>query len=410
MSDSTSQPTSQPASQPASPAKADRPFDIVLYGATGFTGGLVAEYLLRNMPEGGSWAVAGRNRTKLDAVVAQLAAQSPEVPAPGVVVADTDDPASLAEMARSTRVIITTVGPYLAHGEPLVAACAEAGTDYVDLTGEPEFVDRMYLTYNDAAKASGARIVHACGFDSVPHDLGVFYTMKQVPEDVPAVVYGAVHADAQFSGGTFHSAIGQFARLREAAKAAKQRRQKEGKVPGRRIKSIQGKPHRDEVLDRFLGPLPTIDPQIVLRSAAALDSYGPDFTYSHYASVGSPVTAVAGMVGVGAVALGSQVGPIRSQILRRIERGAGPSESRRARSSFDVTFVALAGGRRVVTRVSGGDPGYTETSMMLAESGLCLAFDDLPALSGQLTTAQAMGDALLGRVERGGLTFEVLSS
>ena len=403
VSESTSQSESQVA-------KAERPFDIVLYGATGFTGGLVADYLLRNMPEGGAWAVAGRNRTKLDAVAARLAAEMPEVPAPGIVVADTEDAGSLAEMARSTRVIITTVGPYLEYGEPLVAACAEAGTDYVDLTGEPEFVDKMYLAYNDAAVASGARIVHACGFDSIPHDLGVFYTMKHVPEGVPAVVYGAVRADARFSGGTFHSAIGQFARLREAAKSAKQRRKKEGNAPGRRIKSIQGKPHRDEVLERYLVPLPTIDPQIVLRSAAALESYGPDFTYSHYASVGSPVTATVGMVGVGAIALGSQLPPIRSQILRRIDRGAGPDEARRAQSSFDVTFVAMAGGRRVLSRVSGGDPGYTETSMMLAESGLCLAFDDLPDLSGQLTTAQAMGDALLERVERGGLTFEILSS
>lgn len=390
--------------------KSERPFDIVLYGATGFTGGLVADYLLRNMPEGGSWAIAGRNRTKLDAVAARLAAEMPDVPAPGIVIADTGDQASLDEMAESARVVITTVGPYLEYGEPLVAACARAGTDYVDLTGEPEFADRMYLEYHDTAKANGARIVHACGFDSIPHDMGVYYTMKQVPEGVPVVVYGAVHADAQFSGGTFHSAIGQFARLRQAAAVAKRRRQKEGKVPGRRIKSVQGKPHQDRVLGRWLVPLPTIDPQIVLRSAAALDSYGPDFTYSHYASVGSPVTATAGMVGVGALALGSQLGPIRSQILKRIDRGAGPSDSRRARSSFSVTFVALAGGRRVVTRVSGGDPGYTETSMMLAESALCLAFDDLPPLAGQLTTAQAMGDALLERVERGGLTFEVLSS
>ena len=400
---------SQATSQPA-PDKAGRPYDIVLYGATGFTGGLVADYLLRHMPEGGSWAVAGRNRTKLDALVARLATEMPDVPAPGVVVADTEDARSLVEMALSTRVVITTVGPYLEYGEPLVAACAEVGTDYVDLTGEPEFVDRMYLAHHDAAVASGARIVHACGFDSIPHDLGVFYTMKQVPEGVPAVVYGAVRANAQFSGGTFHSAIGQFSRLRDAAKIAKQRRQKEGRVAGRRIKSVQGKPHHDSVLDRWLVPLPTVDPQIVLRSAAALDSYGPDFTYSHYASVGSPVTATAGLVGVGALALGSQVGPIRSQILKRIDRGAGPSESRRARSSFDVTFVAMAGGRRVVTRVSGGDPGYTETSMMLAESALCLAFDDLPELSGQLTTVQAMGDALLDRVQRGGLTFEVLST
>lgn len=403
MSDTTNQPATDPDTT-------DRPFDIVLYGATGFTGGLVAEYLMRAMPVGGSWAVAGRSRTKLDALVARLANEMPDVPAPGVVVADTEDAETLAEMARAARVVITTVGPYLEYGEPLVAACAEAGTDYVDLTGEPEFVDRMFLEYHDKAVASGARLVHACGFDSIPHDLGVYYTMKQVPEGVPVAVYGAVRADAQFSGGTFHSAIGQFARLREAARTARLRRQKEGRVEGRRIKSVQGKPHRDTVLGRWLVPLPTIDPQVVLRSAAALDSYGPDFTYSHYASVGSPVTATAGMIGVGAVALGSQLGPVRSQILKRIDRGAGPSESRRARSSFDVTFVALAGGRRVVTRVSGGDPGYTETSMMLAESALCLAFDDLPALAGQVTTAQAMGDALLERVQRGGLTFEVLST
>ena len=394
MSESSTQPVS--ASE-----KAARPFDIVLYGATGFTGGLVADYLLRNLPEGGSWAVAGRNRTKLDALVARLSAEMPDVPAPGVVVADTEDPESLADMARAARVVITTVGPYLEYGEPLVAACAEAGTDYVDLTGEPEFADRMYLEYHDKAVASGARIIHACGFDSIPHDMGVFYTMKQVPEGVPVAVYGAVHADAQFSGGTFHSAIGQFARLREAGRTAKTRRKKEGRVEGRRIKSITGKPHHDSVLGRWLVPLPTIDPQIVLRSAAALESYGPDFTYAHYASV---------KVGVGALTVGAQIGPIRSQLLKRIDRGAGPSESRRARSSFDVTFVALAGGRRVVTRVSGGDPGYTETAMMIAESGLCLAFDDLPALSGQLTTAQAMGDALLERVQRGGLTFEVLST
>lgn len=398
------------SNQPTSADKAARPFDIVLYGATGFTGGLVADYLLVNLPEGGAWAVAGRNRTKLDALVARLASEMPDVPAPGVVVADTDDHASLDEMARSTRVVITTVGPYLEYGEPLVAACAEAGTHYVDLAGEPEFVDRMYLEHHDAAAASGARIVHACGFDSIPHDLGVYYTMKHVPEGVSVAVYGAVHADAQFSGGTFHSAIGQFGRLREAGRTAKQRRDKQGKADGRRIKSVGGKPHRDDVLGRWLVPLPTIDPQVVLRSAAALESYGPDFTYSHYASVGSPLTATAGMVGVGAVAVGAQLGPIRSQILKRIDRGSGPSESRRARSSFDVTFVALAGGRRVVTRVSGGDPGYTETSMMIAESALCLAFDDLPAKAGQLTTAEAMGDALLERVERGGLTFEVLST
>lgn len=390
--------------------KAARPFDLVVYGATGFTGGLVADYLMRTMPEGGSWALAGRSREKLDAVAARLAEARPDAPAPGIVLADTENRASLEAMARQTRVVLTTVGPYLEYGEPLVAACVAAGTDYVDLTGEPEFVDRMYLEYHEAAVASGARLVHACGFDSIPHDLGVYYTMKQVPEGVPVAVYGAVHSNAQFSGGTFHSAIGQFARLREAGATARERRKQEGRPEGRRVKAAPTKPHHDATLNRWLVPLPTIDPQIVLRSAAALESYGPDFSYAHYASVGSPVTATVGMVGVGAIAAGSRVPFLRSQMLKRIDRGQGPSESRRARSSFTVTFVAIAGGRKIITRVSGGDPGYTETSMMIAESAMCLAFDDLPPLAGQLTTARAMGDALLERVERGGLTFEVLSA
>ena len=221
---------------------------------------------------------------------------------------------------------------------------------------------------------------------------------------------GRVPAAAHFPGGSSRRAFGELSPLRGAGGVARARREKQGRVPGRRIKAVTGKPHHDGVLHRWLVPLPTIDPQIVLRSAAALDGYGPDFSYAHYASVGSPLTATAGMVGVGALAVGSQIGPVRSRILRRIDRGAGPSESRRARSSFDVTFVAMAGGRRVVTRVSGGDPGYTETAMMIAESAMCLAFDELPPLAGQLTTAQAMGDRLLERVERGGLSFEILSS
>ena len=391
-------------------AAAGREYDVVLFGATGFTGGLVAEYMAAHIPVGARWAVAGRSQTKLAAVVDRLRAVHPEGMAPGVVVADTGRPETLRRLAECARVVITTVGPYLEHGEPLVAACARAGTDYVDLCGEPEFVDRMYLQHQDAALASGARLVHACGFDSIPHDMGAYYTIKQVPEGVAIAMYAGVHADAQFSGGTFHSAIGQFGRLREAAEAAGRRREKPGPPRGRRIRSATLRPHRDKILDRWLIPLPTIDPQIVLRSAAAMDVYGPDFSYGHYVSVSSPVAAAAGVAALGAVVAGARIPPVRTRLLARFERGQGPDESRRARSSFDVTFVALAGGRTVVTRVSGGDPGYTETSMMLAESALCLAFDDLPDLAGQLTTAQAMGDALLERLERGGLVFEVLQS
>jgi saccharopine dehydrogenase (NAD+, L-glutamate forming) len=179
------------------PAANSRTYDVVLLGATGFTGRLTAEYLAEHAPVDCRWALAGRSTSRLEAVRADLAAVDPALADLPLVTSDVTDADSLRALAEQTRVVITTVGPYLHHGEPLVAACAEAGTDYVDLTGEPEFVDRMYLGYQDTAAASGARLVHCCGFDSVPHDLGVLFTMKHLPSGVPATVRGVVRA-----GGT----------------------------------------------------------------------------------------------------------------------------------------------------------------------------------------------------------------
>ncbi|HSE70916.1 MAG TPA: saccharopine dehydrogenase NADP-binding domain-containing protein, partial [Nocardioidaceae bacterium] len=150
----------------------DRELDLVLFGATGFTGGLTAEYLARNAPPGCRWALAGRNQAKLEALRDRLAAIDDDLATLPLLHADVTDRRSVEQVARAARVVITTVGPYVEYGEPLVAACAEAGTDYVDLTGEPEFADLMYVRYHAAAVASGARIVHACGLDSIPHDLG----------------------------------------------------------------------------------------------------------------------------------------------------------------------------------------------------------------------------------------------
>src|SRR3954449_4126418 len=199
-----------------------REHDVVLFGATGFTGALTAEYLAANVPEGTSWALAGRNADKLAALRDRLGVDVP------LLHADVTDPGSMRELAEGARVVITTVGPYLNYGEPLVAACAEAGTDYVDLTGEPEFVDRMYINHHARAAETGARIVHACGFDSIPHDLGVLFTVEQLPEGVPLRVEGFVRAGGSPSGGTFHSAITAFSRVRHTAQAHRERRELEG--------------------------------------------------------------------------------------------------------------------------------------------------------------------------------------
>jgi short subunit dehydrogenase-like uncharacterized protein len=387
-----------------------RTYDLVLFGATGFTGQLTAEYLARTAPAKLRWALAGRNQAKLEAVRIKLAAIDPVLAEMDLLSADVTDPTSLKAVAEAARVVITTVGPYVNYGDALVGACAEAGTDYVDLTGEAEFVDQTYLRHHAKAVETGARIVHCCGFDSIPYDLGVYFTVQQLPSDVPLTVQGYVRASAQASGGTFHSAITAFSRLRISSKIAAERRKAEGRPEGRKVRGMPGKPRFEQAVKAWALPAPTIDPQIVLRSARALERYGPEFQYGHYIAVRKLPVAV-GIVGglAGLLAL-AQVPPARNWLLGRMKPGDGPTAEKRARSWFKVIFVGEGGGKRVVTEVAGGDPGYDETAKMLSESALCLAFDDLPTTSGQLTTATAMGDALVKRLVAAGITFTVLES
>ena len=387
---------------------ADRDFDLVLFGATGFTGELTAQYLAEHAPPGCRWALAGRSTSKLEAVRSRLAETHPDCADLPLLHADADDPASLKAVAESARVVITTVGPYLLYGGPLVAACAEAGTDYVDLTGEPEFVDRTYLADHDRAVETGARLVHACGFDSIPHDLGAYFTVQQLPAGKPIRLRGIVRSNATFSGGTFHSALTAFSRARQMREAFAERRRKEPRPAGRKVRTIAGRPGRESALGVWALPLPTIDPIIVARSAAALPAYGPDFGYSHYAGLKTLRYTVGSAVAVPGLVLAAQIRPLREALKKRVKPGDGPSASRRAKSWFSVDFFGETGDETVHTRVSGGDPGYTETAKMLAESALCLAFDDNPPTAGQVTTAQAMGDALLERLQKAGIDFEVL--
>ncbi|MET8858888.1 saccharopine dehydrogenase NADP-binding domain-containing protein [Streptomyces sp. NPDC004579] len=379
----------------------DRAYDIVLFGATGFVGELTAEYLAAHAPEGLRWAIAGRSAEKLERLRERLGG------APGVLRADVTDPASVGELARQARVVASTVGPYITYGEELVAACADAGTDYLDLTGEPEFVDLMYVRHDARARETGARLVHACGFDSIPHDLGAYFTVRQLPEDVPLRVEGFVRSQAMFSGGTFASALNQFARGRHMLAAARERRHHEPRLMGRRVEAPLGAPRFAKEVGAWALPLPTIDAQVVQRSARALARYGPDFRYRHYAAVERLPIALGGIAGVSALFAAAQVPPARRWLSDRIKPGEGPSAERRAKSWFSVRFVGEGGGRRVFTEVSGGDPGYGETAKMLAESALSLALDELPKTSGQVTPVVAMGDALLERLSAAGITFRV---
>jgi len=386
-----------------------RDLDLVLFGATGFTGALTGDYLAEHAPTGLRWALAGRNVDKLERVRDRFAAIDPACSDLELIVVDASDAIALADVVRRAKVVVTTVGPYQQLGGPLVAACAEAGTDYVDLTGEPEFVDRTYLAEHATAERTGARIVHACGFDSIPHDLGVYFTIGELMPTGPVTVRGVARSNGTFSGGTFHSAMGAFSRARQMAEAAKARRRAEPRPEGRSSRAVSGKPGRDKTLGYWLLPLPTIDPQVVARSGAALAAYGPDFRYSHYAGLKTLRYTVGSMAGVSLIAVAAQVKPARNYLLGKVKQGDGPDASKRDKAWFTVDFVAETEGRTLHTRVSGGDPGYSETAKMLAESALCLAFDDNPPTAGSVTTAQAMGDNLLTRLRAAGMSFEVIA-
>jgi short subunit dehydrogenase-like uncharacterized protein len=390
-----------------------REHDLVLVGATGFTGGLTAEYLARHAPPSLRWAVAGRDRNKLTALRDRLSRIEERCADLPIMCVDLGEPGSVEQVADSTRSVASTAGPFVEVGGPLVAACAAAGTDYLDICGESEFVDRTYIDHGERAEHTGARLVHCCGFDSVPHDLGVLFTMSTLRPRVPVNVDGFVRARAGVSTGTVHSAVRASGRARQVRAVAAERRRVERAraVEGlgrRRARTAAGRPRQVPRSARWAVPLPTIDPAVIRRSARALDVYGPDFSYRHYAVVGSLPMVAAVVAGAGGLLLAARIPALREAILRRRPAGDGPGYEQRARSWFTVRFIATTSDRLVVTEVAGGDPGYGETAKMLAEAAMCLLYDAVPATRGQVTTAQAMGTPLVTRLQSAGMTFRVV--
>ncbi len=381
--------------------------DIVIYGATGFTGRLVAEYLVAKAGHGLRWAMAGRSADKLISVRDEIGAAT-DTP---LVVADAGDPESLRAMVASARCIISTVGPYQLYGSDLVAACAELGTDYVDLSGEPIWMHEMIAAHQDAAAASGARIVHSCGFDSIPFDLGVLFlqdaAIKQHGGPCPRV-RGRVRAmNGEFSGGTAAS-------LNATMDAIKAKPELFSVLinPFCLADGFEGpeqpadnKPYEDERLGQWVAPfiMATINTKNVHRSNALMEHrYGTDFRYDEMmlAGAGEQGKAVAEMI-ASANPLGGDDAPAP---------GEGPSRESREAGNYDVLFVGTtAGGNDIRAAVTGDmDPGYGSTSKMLTESAVCLLEDcaDLPG--GIYTPAPAMGHKLIERlVSHAGLTFEL---
>jgi short subunit dehydrogenase-like uncharacterized protein len=341
-------------------------------------------------------------------VRARLAPASPEL-----IVADAGDARALDAMARRARVVITTVGPYGRYGEPLVSACARAGTDYVDLTGEPEFVDAMRDRYHAIAEQQRAKIVNAAGFDSIPHDLGAYFALRALRErmsdaqraSAPITIEGFVQTRGEISGGTWHSTL-------DIMSNAAHRKRPRGlpKPDGRKAGQLPPAIRFRSELGLWTVSAPLIDPEVVVRSAEILPEYGPNFHYGHYLAftrVRSLVGIVAAMGGLFALA---QLPPAKKLLQRVKNAGEGPSPAARAKGSFRVTFLARGAGHEVRCEVRGGDPGYGETSRILAEAALCLAFDRerLPQHFGVVPSAAALGAPLIDRLQAIGITFRQL--
>lgn len=388
-----------------------RRYDIVVFGASGFTGSLVAHYLAEALKrERFRWALAGRDLGKLSAIRDSLPAFEGIDP-PDLIEANVEDAVSISVLAGVTKVVITTVGPYALYGEPLLRACAEAGTHYVDLTGEPQFVAAMRDAYDAVARRTGARIVNSCGFESIPPDLGTLFTLRELRRrlgdeafaNASVEVRGCFEGGGGLSGGTWHSAI-------EAMSTARRWWRLRPKHKPDHVHSLPLRPYYERHLKRWAFPMPTIDPEVVRQSARVRQDYGKEFYYGHYVVNKHLLPLLTGVAGVAGVFSLAQFGFTRQWLLKQRLPGQGPTEEQRARGWFHMDFVAQAADITVVSRVSGGDPGYGDTAKMLAEAALCLAMDrDLPQAAGVITPASAMGEALLSRLEQAGIHFEILA-
>ena len=390
-----------------------REFDIIVWGATGFTGKLVAEYLYNKYSSNGAvrWAMAGRNQTKLEAVRAEVADETVSL-----VLADSHDEASLNSMASRTKVICSNVGPFLKYGAKLVEACVNNQTHYCDLTGESIFVRQTIDKHHETAKANGTKIVPSCGFDSIPSDLGVYYVQqeakKQTGQPAKEIRMRVTDFKGEFSGGTFATLMLITQKVRQDKSlfgivGNPYSLNPVGEQTGIDKPGIRGVVY-DEVVKSWIYPfiMEGINTKTVRRSNALSGyAYGKDFQYSEamYAGDGEAGKQIAQKI------LERQAATRTKEAAQRMPKpGEGPSKEKREAGHYTYKFfTTLQDGTSATGIVTGDrDPGYGSTSKIIAESAVCLAQDDLPSTAGVITPAIAMGDALLKRLQaNAGLTF-----
>ena len=409
-----------------------RPYVIVLYGATSFVGQITAHYLSNFLSNANNkdnsnvtWAIAGRDEDKLNELQSKLESKV------DIIIADSKDAVSLDKMTQQTKVIISTVGPYLKYGEALVKSCAENGTDYVDLTGEAIFIKDMMDKYQETAKQSGARIVNSCGCDSISLDLGVYFTQQQAEAqfDIPCdVIHKRVKvAKGGLSGGTIASMVTIFEEVGQDKSRRKQVANPyllndDADVPSVRQANVS-KPEYDSEHKRWLAPfvMASINTRIVHRSNQLLGyEYGRDFKYDEAMwmkdGMKGKLSSYAMSAGLLGFATAMMIKPSRELLSKHVlpKAGSGPSKSDQDNGYYDIRLFGQTSKKDTInTKVTGDkDPGYGSTSRMLAQAALCLAQDisKEDVGGGFWTPASAMGEKLLTRLEaHAGLSFEVVN-
>ncbi|MEO0534175.1 MAG: saccharopine dehydrogenase NADP-binding domain-containing protein [Cyanobacteria bacterium P01_A01_bin.123] len=400
-------------------------YDLVVLGTTGFVGQILCQYLLQQITGGMKWAIAGRSRAKLAKLITSLGQRAANLP---YLIADVTDEASLHALCAKTQVVISTVGPYALYGEPLIKICASTGTDYCDLTGEPQWIRRMIQSYEPIAQSSGARIIHCCGFDSIPSDLGVYYLQQQARQQFgqpcDRVKMRVQEVQGGISGGTAASGINL---IKEAITNPELRQElanpyslcpesKQSSNDPPTLIPVQ----YDEDFQGWVSPfvMAEVNTRIVLRSNTLLDcAYGPHFHYDEAIFTGSGVmgwmTAQGLKLGLDGTALAVALPPTRWLLENTLvpKSGQGPSQTVQEQGFYALEFYGVtATGKKIQVKVTGDrDPGYGSTAKILGQVGLCLAqdFPKSAKAGGFWTPASMFGKTLIARLEQfAGLTFQ----
>jgi short subunit dehydrogenase-like uncharacterized protein len=403
----------------------DKPFEIIVYGATSFVGKILCHYLVDELADPSiKWAMAGRSESKMNELKQELGESAANV---ACLIASADDEDSLRNLCNSADVIISTVGPYALYGETLVKVCAETGTDYCDLTGEPQWIRLMIEKYQDAATKSGARIVPSCGFDSIPSDLGTYFLQQHALQQHGHYCGKVKMRVKGFSGGASGGTIASMVNVYKEAAANPQLRKELSDLYSicpesytERVKQKNVNVQYDQEFESWAAPfvMAAINTRIVLRTNALLDPpYKNGFVYDEAMLTGD---AAKGEKRAKSAARGSKmmfiamaVPPVRWVALKFLPKpGEGPTPEQQLKGYYDLRFFgATDSGETVRAKVTGDrDPGYGSTGKMLAQAGLCLARDrSKDELAGGFwTPASAMGDALIQRLSQyAGLTFEI---